>query len=335
MSIADKKYFSKEYISDHRGNAPAHLAELAVYSLEMVAALVKEGLKFRFKGGNSLLVLLEEPRRFSIDADISTDETKERIEECLDRAVKSHDLFTEWKPRPHQTKPWLPMTSYYIFFNSHFSKPEDSFIMLDAVLHNSQYASVNKVVQCTDLYQSDQVCELPSVSSLIGDKMLTLGPSTQGIPIGKKKEAQRLKHVHDVSLLASRSPDLDEMRESIRLCMEQENNIQETSFKLTDIYQDTINFLSLPFKTNNVPETDDGNPYLKEIIVGMETFASFLFSGEYSWQRLQLDTARAALCFTAIICADVKNEDLLKVLNSPDTDAAVCWENIKKMKSEE
>ena len=85
--IPNPVFFSKFHIETNRFNAPATLAEEAVHCLELVAELVEAGLDFQFKGGNSLLLILPEPKRFSIDVDIATDEPRERIEECLDRTT--------------------------------------------------------------------------------------------------------------------------------------------------------------------------------------------------------------------------------------------------------
>ncbi len=313
MPIANSDFFKKETIEKNSRIASPELAELAVHSLELVAELVKENLNFRFKGGNSLLVLLEEPKRFSIDADISTDETKEKIDACLENAVKKYGVFTKWQRRQHKTKPWLPMVSYEIFFNSVITNKE-SFVMLDAVLHNSKYKTVKRKVVCKDLYQSDAVCEVPSVGSLLGDKILTLGPKTLGIPLGKGKEAQRLKHVHDVALLFTKEPHLDEIRESVKLCIEQENEIQQTSISLKQVLEDTISFCKLPVSFSKQPKEDGGNEYLKEIIKGMETFADFLLSNKYSWGQLQLDTSVVALCLVAVFDNKISNSMFKEVV---------------------
>ena len=212
MIIGDPNYFTKEHIEKYRHNTTPVLAEQVVHSMELVALLVHKGLNFMFKGGNSLLVLLENPQRFSIDVDIASDETKERVEEILQEIIKDSDVFIRWEKRPHKTKPWLPMTSYYIYYKSHFTEPAETNIMLDVQLKMSLYKKMKKPVCCGNFYKSKIDVLVPTISSLIGDKLLTLGPSTLGIPLNKGKEAQRLKHAYDISLLAKNSPYIAEMR---------------------------------------------------------------------------------------------------------------------------
>lgn len=60
----------------------------------MVECLVNEGLNFIFKGGTSLVLLLDEIKRFSVDVDIITEENKEKVETVLNKIIEHQDLFT-------------------------------------------------------------------------------------------------------------------------------------------------------------------------------------------------------------------------------------------------
>ncbi|OGS34658.1 MAG: hypothetical protein A2293_03040 [Elusimicrobia bacterium RIFOXYB2_FULL_49_7] len=327
MALAELKCFSRAHIEANRQDAPALLAEQAVHCLELVAELSEAGLDFSFKGGNSLLVLLESPRRFSIDVDISTNESKEHISACIDKAILKHGVFTRVNHRVHKTKPWLPMTSYELFYRSAFEISEEAFIMLDAMLTKSDYLMIRKPIQCGTLYQSVVETELPAIESLLADKLLTLGPNTLGIPLGKKKEAQRLKHGHDISLLMSQNPRLEPIREALLHCLQQENGLQNKTLSLTDVLNDTLCFCMEPFRFAEAPETvPDGRDMLQEIVRGRLPFAEHLFSRDYSWQRLQYDLARVALSFYAaatgkVTCAEFEAALALR-------DAGLLWKQI-------
>lgn len=54
---------------------------------------MNEGLNFIFKGGTSLVLLLDEIKRFSVDVDIITEEDKEMVETVLNKIIESQDLF--------------------------------------------------------------------------------------------------------------------------------------------------------------------------------------------------------------------------------------------------
>jgi len=342
MPAADKIYFTKENIERCRFNASPILAEQALHCLELVAELSECGLKYQFKGGNSLLLILSEPKRFSIDVDIASAESRERIEEVLDALVAKFGVFTKWERRQHKTKPWLPLSSYFVYYSSLFDGAPDTNIMLDVQMRTSPYKTEFKKVCCGELYKSEALVELPLPSSIIADKLLTLGPSTLGIPVGRGKGAQRLKHVYDVSRLSATMPDVDNMRETFVQCLKQENELQNTSHTVMDIVKDTLSFLWTSAMYENIPRPTGSNAALDENITGLEPFASHLFDAGYAWRNLQRDMARAALCISAAGNESVTNEmlheriaavdapagfksDALKI-NSPY--AGFCWETV-------
>jgi hypothetical protein len=308
MSVADKLYFTKENIERHRFNASSVLAEQAVHCLELVAELASCGLSFQFKGGNSLLLILGEPKRFSIDVDVASDKPREEIEAALDQIVAKFGVFTKWERRQHKTKPWLPLSSYHLYYNSVFDDaPADANIMFDVQMRRSPYKTEFKEVCCGGLYKSSAKTELPLTSSIAADKLLTLGPSTLGIPVGRGKEAQRLKHVYDVSRVSATLPDVSDMREVFRLCLQQENDLQETTHSVMDIVKDTLSFLFTTARHTAMPESSD-IPVLSENIKGLKPFAAHLFESGYNWKSLRRDMARSAACMSAAGNENVTNE---------------------------
>ena len=154
MPVASPALFTKEHIESHAFAASHALAEQAIHCLELVAELSWANLSFQFKGGNSLLVILQDPKRFSIDVDIATDETVSRIEEVLDTIVKECGVFAKWTKRQHKTKPWIALSSYYLFYKSHYVKEEDAFVMLDAQLTRSPYATKDMPIVCGKLFST-------------------------------------------------------------------------------------------------------------------------------------------------------------------------------------
>jgi hypothetical protein len=328
MSATDKKYFSRENISLSKFDASEGLAEQAAHCLELVAELVRAGLSFQFKGGNSLLLVLDRPRRFSIDVDIATDEPRERIEGCLDRLVSDFGVFTKWARRQHKTKPWLPLSSYYCFFNSHFVKSDDAFVMLDAQMSRSPYDTEFKPVRCGGLFQSDIKAEIPLPASIIGDKLLTLGPRTLGIPVGKGKDAQRLKHVFDVSLLLSANPRLGDIRKSLFACIGHENRLQEKSITVPQLLADTVAYCETTRKFTSPPRPDDSmDKALVENITGLLPFAGHLFSKKYGWDDLKRDLARVALVMTAACNGSVGEAEFKGILEQNANDAEYYWQS--------
>jgi hypothetical protein len=295
MILGRESCFSREHLEANKGVAPAALCELVVYSLELVSQLANSGLEFRFKGGNSQLVLLDDPQRFSIDADIVTTVPKGELITLVQSIAAECELFTSCDVRQHKTKPWLPMVSFKLYFNSVFDTPEGDEapnVMLDAVLEPAPYSGVRKQIVCGDLYSSDETVELPTVSGLIADKLLCLGPATLGIPLGKGKEAQRLKHVFDVAFLSRHDHDLGEVLEALTPCMEQENRIQRSEWTTSQVVDDTRAFCQAVGPHESAADAlgaAEAGGYLDEIARGFEGFKSHLFREDYTWARLRAD----------------------------------------------
>ena len=291
MIIGDRSLFSREHFEAHKGFAPAHLCELVVYCLELVAQLAKSGLSFRFKGGNSQLILLPEPQRFSIDVDIVTTVGKPELIALCERIATECELFTRCEVRQHKTKPWLPMISFKLFFDSVYQASEDAYVMLDAVLEEAPYPGVRMPVVCGQLYRSTEDVELPAISGLVADKLLCIGPATLGIPLGKNKEAQRLKHVFDVATLSRQGYEREVFQHSLETCMAQENQLQRSAWTRAQVIDDTRVFCRAPLDHPEPPavETLEPGTYLDEITRGFAEFRTFLFRVDYTWQRFQDD----------------------------------------------
>jgi len=298
-------FFTLEHIRDCAFHSSLALTEQAIHCLELVRELAESGLAFQFKGGNSLLLVLDTPERFSIDVDIATDQPAETITTILDGIIKRYGIFTRWKKRQHKTKPWIPLSSYYLFYPSTVDDNADTSIMLDVQMHLSPYACQLKPVRLLQVYDSDATVEVPLPSSSIGDKLLTLGPATLGIPVGKGKEAQRLKHVFDVSRLLDMNPSLSAARESFRSCLAFENTLQQRTLTTESIAEDTLTALRTVVAFPEKPSESTGNAVLDEHITGHEPFAGHLFARSYSWMDLRIDMARVASCMAAVANPEV------------------------------
>lgn len=294
MILGEKKFFTKEHFEQHKGFAPGSLCELVVYCFELLSQLSLYPFNFRFKGGNSLLLMLDDPQRFSIDVDIDTLEPKENLIRMMTEIQQKCEVFTKLEIRQHKTKPWLPMISFNLFYKSFYKKPEESFVMLDAVIKESPYKGYRKKIKVDTLYSSEQEVEISTPSGLMGDKLLTLGPSTLGIPLGKNKEAQRLKHVFDIARLSEKTIDEKELLESLNQCSVQENEIQKKNSTLQEVIQDTIQFCDAPLSYKKIPPLDtlEKNTYLYEIVKGYPEFKTYLFKMEYSWDLLKQDMGK-------------------------------------------
>ena len=91
--MIDIKSLSANWIAEKRnkyGSDPS-LMESMVHALYLLEQLKLTGLDFIFKGGTSLVLLMKQPRRFSVDIDIIVNPSlkKEELETYLSKITES------------------------------------------------------------------------------------------------------------------------------------------------------------------------------------------------------------------------------------------------------
>jgi len=95
------KCFTEEWLDqfkkqkDHK-RIDKIILEKMIYALHLLERIKSNGLEFVFKGGTSLVLLLQEGNRFSIDIDIICKTDRKELEAILNKLIETSH-FTEWK----------------------------------------------------------------------------------------------------------------------------------------------------------------------------------------------------------------------------------------------
>lgn len=175
--------FTVEWINSHRKdkrfsriNPP--VLEKMIRALALLEALAINNLNFTFKGGTSLILLLPEPRRFSVDIDILTEHSREELEVAFDKIVESR-TFIKWDlDESRSYKAGVPKAHYFFHFDSKLNK-QAGYILLDILFEKHQYPLVNRVPirsSWLSLAGEPTEVEMPSIDSILGDKLTHLLP---------------------------------------------------------------------------------------------------------------------------------------------------------------
>ena len=176
------KQLQKKYLSD------PGLIERAIYAFGLLEAISTVGMPFCFKGGTSLMLILDKPARLSTDIDIlvepGTDvnhyieksakifpflNKEEDIRKGKNGVVKRHFKFTYFSPVRHT----------------------DFYILLDVVFAHLPYAKIVKREIKNDLILTtgrNISVKLPTAECILGDKLTAFAPHTTGILLGSGKE---------------------------------------------------------------------------------------------------------------------------------------------------
>ena len=225
----------KKYVSD------PSLIERAIYAFGLLEAIKAVGMPFCFKGGTSLMLILDKPARLSTDIDIlvepGTDvdgyiEKASKIFPFLDKdedirkgkngIVKRHFKFTYFSP--------IRNTEFYI--------------LLDVVFAHRPYAkTMQKEIKNELLLTTGEnlSVEIPTADCILGDKLTAFAPHTTGILLGSGKELEIAKQLFDTATLSDYLTDFDLFAETYATAAKEETAFRGENWSQEDILRDTIN----------------------------------------------------------------------------------------------
>ena len=228
--MIDIKSLSAEWIAEKRNKyrRDPNLMESMIHALYLVEQLQLTGLNFIFKGGTSLILLMEEPKRYSVDIDIviSPKMSRAELEKFLSKIV-AKNIFTRMELDEKRSYMGdIPKAHYKFIFNSNFpnrnkegnviSNPERE-ILLDVLFSNNHYPTViERAIETEWLLQTDKpvIVRTPDINSLVGDKLTAFAPNTTGVPYNMGKEKEIMKQLFDVGCLFHLLTDMEVFKKS-------------------------------------------------------------------------------------------------------------------------
>jgi hypothetical protein len=322
--MIDLKTLSADWLTVKRkkyGKDPS-LMESMVYALYLLEQLKLTGLDFIFKGGTSLVLLMEQPRRFSVDIDIIVNPqvTKELLESHLVKIIENNAFIRMELDEKRSYKGGIPKAHYKFIFNSNFSNrniegdvisnPERE-ILLDILFAENHYPIlVDRPIQTEWLIQQDEpiFVTTPDINSITGDKLSAFAPNTTGVPYGVEKEKEILKQLFDVGCLFDLLTDLDIFKRSFidsakgEIAYRPERKIKSVEQILRDIIDTAILIAN-----HNVLKNDEDKAKFIEIKTGINQFGHYVYDGNFGILEAQVASAKAAY-LAAIILSDYKGE---------------------------
>ncbi len=206
--------YTPEWIKEKRKTYPKSdpaIMEKVIYALSLVEQLALTGFNFTFKGGTSLLLILPEPKRFSIDVDIITTESRENVELVL-KTICTNGIFSKFElDEKRSYKPGIPKAHYLLTFFSQLENKE-KIILLDILFEEHGYPAIIKAPIKNEWIQTNDdaiTVQIPTADSISGDKLTAYAPNTIGIryrvehPDGgvTEKQMEVMKQLFDLGIL--------------------------------------------------------------------------------------------------------------------------------------
>ncbi|QKJ28346.1 nucleotidyl transferase AbiEii/AbiGii toxin family protein [Mucilaginibacter mali] len=277
------------------------MLEKVIYALYLLEQLKANGLNLIFKGGTSLLLVTDPPRRFSIDIDIITTASQSEIEMVIGKII-ARGQFTSWESdneRKHVTD--APVSHYKIYYksrvNQHFGEEP---ILLDILFGENPYPTLQEhLIAHSWLHQEGEAItiQLPSFESILGDKLTAFAPNTTGILYSKNRPVEIIKQLYDIGFLFELSNDLATIKASYRTIVKEEIALRKLQIDWQGPLEDAIETCFL------LALREPRSKEFEHLQSGIRNIVNFII------HRFTIDEAILAGAKTAYLCSLMLNDD--------------------------
>jgi hypothetical protein len=300
--------YTPEWIKEKRKTYPKSdpaIMEKVIYALALVEQLAAAALNFTFKGGTSLLLILPEPKRFSID--IVTTESREKIELTLKDICRIGTFSGFALDAPRSYRPGIPKAHYLLTFYSQWDKKE-KVILLDILYDHHGYPALINAPIANEWIETDNfpICvQIPTVESITGDKLTAFAPNTIGIRYGHNKQMEIMKQLFDLGILFDRLLVLAPFCQSFEKIAAKEISYRiHESITREAVLNDLINTSLMIACAGKY--FDVGNHYA-EIDMGLRQLRSYIYNGVFRIDEAILASAKASY-LAAILLSGYKGD---------------------------
>jgi hypothetical protein len=299
------------------------IIESMIYALYLLERLQESGLDFIFKGGTSLILLLEQAARFSVDIDIvvRADLSREDLEKFLSKIIEnSKGYFTEVKLDMRRSYKGAVPKAHYIFKyksgfigkgkNGQVSPNAEREIILDVLFAENPYSAILKKpiqTEWIELKGDPLVVSVPCINSIAGDKLTAFAPNTTGVPYfrnstnaeGVTSESEMfreiVKQLFDVGCLFDLISDTLAFQKSYgtTVAAEIKYHAERGVKSKEDALKDTI-ATALIIARRDKQLNDVDKRHFEYINKGIAQFAHFVYTSPFRIEQAQVSGSKAA-----------------------------------------
>lgn len=295
--MLSKDMYTEDYILDlnkRTGNDPS-LLERVIYAFGLLEAIQRVGLPFCFKGGTSLMVLLDHPLRLSTDIDIIVAPGTD-IDEYI---RKAGDIFPFVDVEEHIRIGRNQIEKRHFKFKYHSPRSDrEVHILLDVLFEELQYKKVIQRPIKNDLLLTegdDLSVTVPDVNCILADKLTAFAPHTTGIPFGIDKELEIIKQLFDCASLFDAMTDYSEVRETYSKIVRSEMAYRGLAIQPSDVLTDTIQSC-ICIASRGIPNNADYTSFKD----GISRIRNHILGGKFSG-----DIAGAYACKVLYLAASI------------------------------
>ncbi len=307
------------------------LCEKMIRALGLLEQLVINNLQFVFKGGTSLILLIEKPQRFSIDIDINTEESKEKLLNIL-KTICSNELFKRFEENKRKDR-GVPKAHFKFYYDSVINGREN-YILLDVLFDKHSYPEVIKTPIKSFWIDTDEKItkvNTPSIDSILGDKLTVFAPNTTGIKYGSGKSMEIMKQLFDIGRLFDHFKNVKVVADSFIEIAKKELEYRESSKTTDDVLHDIIVTSLIVSQFPGGTKSDSSE--LIELVDGLKRFKGFPIDFSFRADDAVLAAAKAAFLAIKILNKDfTKIEKFSNKVKYDEPDFTDKYKHLKKLK---
>ena len=312
--MIDRETFSIEWVNKineelhwkRPGNQLKNI-EKAITALYLLECLTESDLKFIFKGGTSLLLLLQKVQRFSVDIDVLVDDIDDFNKISLQffkELIAKNDFFTEVTADEREGDALTNTYHYRFYYEPFVNQGEKSYILLDVYHSHNYYDEVVEAEICSDILNTtgkNATALIPSINCLLADKLTAFAPETIGISLaaepGKRpKRVEVMKQLYDIGNLFEHCDKLQAIINTYKKVATYEIERRDLSITYSETLQDTLRHAYI-LGFAGLEEIEKH----KQFMDGLKDFRRFVADLSFDETNAILMAARVAYITTLII----------------------------------
>ena len=307
--MLSKNNFTEEHIRSLQTESRRDplLLERCVYAFGLLEAITIVGMPFVFKGGTSLMLLLESPKRLSTDIDIIV---KPGTDEYIEKASKIFP-FVSFEEQRRVGKNNIEKRHFKFIYESPINH-RNIYILLDILFEEPGYAQIIKRPIKSSLIQVEEPeleVLVPGVECILGDKLTAFAPHTIGIPLYANKDMEIIKQFYDVLTLIDVAKDYSLVRDTYYRLAPDEIAYRGADITPEDALMDTF-MTAASISSRGKIEKEDYTFYLQ----GIRDIRNHIYDDDFSAETA---SQKAPIVMYLAACL-LKNQPFVKEIDSSE-----------------
>ncbi|MFH1119402.1 MAG: nucleotidyl transferase AbiEii/AbiGii toxin family protein [Bacteroidota bacterium] len=251
--------------------------------------------------------------RFSIDIDIITNKSKAELELVLNSIINDSVFSSYHEVKDRQNKGGISKAHYVFSFAPTANK--NGTIILDVLFEDNPYKTITRAEIRNSFLDTSEpwlTVNIPSIDSILGDKLTAFAPNTIGVPywLGNPeipdKRIEIIKQLHDNSILIDHSSDLQEVKSVFLTIAKNQLLYRSINGTIEDVIADIFSIaLIIAKRGRNSVEADISK--FEDIQNGLKMFGEYLITGSFKIEDAICASAKVAFITQGFIHDEQKN----------------------------